>query len=536
VLSRHTGQERLLVGCPTTGRGDAGLAGLVGYLVNPVPIPADLGGDPGFAELLGRVRAAALGAFSRQAYPFPLLAERLQPERDPSRSPLFQALFVLQKGRRAEEEGLAALSVGESGVPLELGGGALKLTSLALDEPGAQLDLQVMLAETAHGIAGRWLYDRDLFEPATMERMAGHFANLLAFLAGDLAGDVDRALATPVSELPLFGAAERAQLTAWADGGPLAPAVLLGPAEIGGCLHERVFAQAARTPGAVAVWAGERRVTYGELAAGARRIAGQLRRRGVGPEVRVGLCSERTPEMVLGLLGILAAGGAYVPLDPAYPAERLALMLEDSGAELVLASAGAVERLPAGTRAILLDEILNDGPVPPAIPEGGGTPLDPQPLNLAYLIYTSGSTGRPKAVAIAHASAAALVLWAAGAFAPEELAGVLAATSIAFDLSVFELFVPLALGGTVILADNALALPELPARAAVTLVNTVPSAMAELVRDGALPPSVRTVNLAGEPLPGSLARQIHAAGVGRLLNLYGPSEDTTYSTQATVVI
>ncbi len=189
VLSRHTGQERLLVGCPTTGRGDAGLAGLVGYLVNPVPIPGDLGGDPGFAELLGRVRAAALGAFSRQAYPFPLLAERLQPERDPSRSPLFQALFVLQKGRRAEEEGLAALSVGESGVPLELGGGALKLTSLALDEPGAQLDLQVMLAETAHGIAGRWLYDRDLFEPATMERMAGHFANLLAFLTGDLAGD-----------------------------------------------------------------------------------------------------------------------------------------------------------------------------------------------------------------------------------------------------------------------------------------------------------------------------------------------------------
>ena len=315
----------------------------------------------------------------------------------------------------------------------------------------------------------------------------------------------------------------------WRSGAP-------GPAEIGGCLHERVFAQAARTPGAVAVWAGERRVTYGELAAGARRIAGQLRRRGVGPEVRVGLCSERTPEMILGLLGILAAGGAYVPLDPAYPAERLALMLEDSGAELVLASAGAVERLPAGTRAILLDEILNDGPMP-AMPvsEGEGTPLDPQPLNLAYLIYTSGSTGRPKAVAIAHASAAALVTWAAGAFAPAELAGVLAATSIAFDLSVFELFVPLALGGTVILADNALALPELPARGAVTLVNTVPSAMAELVRDGALPPSVRTVNLAGEPLPGSLARQIHAAGVGRLLNLYGPSEDTTYSTQATVV-
>ena len=162
-------------------------------------------------------------------------------------------------------------------------------------------------------------------------------------------------------------------------------------------------------------------------------------------------------------------------------------------------------------------------------------PPAPQPGNLAYLIYTSGSTGRPKAVAITHASAGALVRWAAAAFAPEELAGVLAATSIAFDLSVFELFVPLSLGGTVILAENALALPALPARGAVTLVNTVPSAMTELVREGGLPASVRTVNLAGEPLPGSLARQVFAAGVGRLLNLYGPSEDTTYSTWATVV-
>jgi amino acid adenylation domain-containing protein/FkbM family methyltransferase len=521
VLARHSHQEKLLVGCPTTGRGDASLAGLVGYLVNPVPIPGDLSGDPDFGELLARVRAAALGAFGRQAYPFPLLAERLQPERDSSRSPLFQVLLVLQKGRRAEEEGLAALSVGESGVPLELGGGALRLESLALDEPGAQLDLQVMLAETAHGIAGRWLYDRDLFEPATMERMAGHFANLLGFLAADTAD----AFATPLSELPLLGPAERAQLTAWADGGLLEPGA--------SCLHERVFAQAARTPEDIALWAGERRLTYSELAAGARRIAGHLRALGVGPEMRVGLCSERTPEMILGLLGILAAGGAYVPLDPAYPAERLALMLEDSGAALVLVSGGAAGRLPAGTRTVFLEQALEEALAGGEPDEG--TRRHPEPANLAYLIYTSGSTGRPKAVAIAHGSASALVTWAAAAFSPAELSGVLAATSIAFDLSVFEIFVPLSLGGTVILAENALGLPQLPARGAVTLVNTVPSAMAELVRSGALPPSVRTVNLAGEPLPGSLARQIHAIGVGRLLNLYGPSEDTTYSTQAAVL-
>ncbi|HEX4496718.1 MAG TPA: amino acid adenylation domain-containing protein, partial [Thermoanaerobaculia bacterium] len=288
-------------------------------------------------------------------------------------------------------------------------------------------------------------------------------------------------------------------------------------------LHDLVAAQVARTPEAVALVHGHERITYRELGRRADGLARRLAALGVGPEVRVGVCLSRTPALVATLLGILEAGGAYVPLDPNYPRERLGFMLEDAGARVIVTERALLSRLPAsGARMLVLDE------------EGTAeTEVEPRRAlagNLAYLIYTSGSTGRPKAVAIEHRSAVAFVHWAHGMFSREELAAVLAATSISFDLSVFELFATLAAGGRVILAANALELPELPAAGEVTLVNTVPSAMAELVRRGALPTGVRTVNLAGEPLKGALAQAVYAGGVGRVLNLYGPSEDTTYST------
>ncbi len=263
----------------------------------------------------------------------------------------------------------------------------------------------------------------------------------------------------------------------------------------------------------------------------------------MGPEVRVGVTLERTPELPVALLAVLEAGGAYVPLDPAYPAARLAAMVEDARAGqqgfVLLTQERLVPRIEAALGGLdappvhLLcldaevgagaDETSEEGPLPSAV----------DPDNLAYLIYTSGSTGRPKGVAITHRSAAALLAWARTLFPPEDLAGVFASTSINFDLSVFELFVPLAGGGTVVLGDDALALAGSPLAARVTLVNTVPSAMAELVRLGAVPPTVRTVNLAGEPLRGALARRLYELPhVERVLNLYGPSEDTTYSTVA----
>lgn len=297
-------------------------------------------------------------------------------------------------------------------------------------------------------------------------------------------------------------------------------------------IHKLFEDQASKTPNRVALEFEGSRQTYRELDRSANRVANRLRELKVGPEVLVGICVERSLDMVRGLLGVLKAGGAYVPLDPVYPKERLAFMLADSKARVLLTQDRVASTLPEfrGTAVVLdsaasrLDAESEENPRSDVLAD-----------NLAYVIYTSGSTGKPKGVAIAHRSVAAFLTWAIGAFSEAELSGVLASTSICFDLSVFELFAPLVSGGTVILARNALALPQLPAAGEVTLVNTVPSAMAELSRMEGLPSSVKTVNLAGEALPRPLVEKIYARrGVERVLNLYGPTETTTYSTVSLV--
>jgi amino acid adenylation domain-containing protein/FkbH-like protein len=293
------------------------------------------------------------------------------------------------------------------------------------------------------------------------------------------------------------------------------------------CLQELFEAQVNRTPEAVALIVGNRSLTYAELNQRANRLAHQLKAMGVGPDVLVGLCVERSVEMIVAMLGILKAGGAYVPLDPAYPAERLAFVLEDTQAPVLLTQSTLRPQLPENhAQVVCLDttEFSTDE----TNPVGSA-----QPHNLAYVIYTSGSTGKPKGVAIDHRSPVAFVHWAQEVFLPGELAGVLASTSICFDLSVFEIFVTLSSGGKVILVENALAVPTLPAALQVTLINTVPSAMKELLRLQGVPASVRVVNLAGEPTPISLVQQIHQLPhVQKVYDLYGPSETTTYSTFA----
>lgn len=293
-------------------------------------------------------------------------------------------------------------------------------------------------------------------------------------------------------------------------------------------LHEGFERVAKATPAAIALVDENRRFTYAELDARANAWASQLRAQGAGPEKLVGVCLERSADLVTALLAVLKTGAAYVPLDPLYPADRLGFMCEDAQVRLLVSRPSLVAKLPKGDWALV--DVTTLAVLPP---KSETFACSARPENLAYLIYTSGSTGRPKATAIEHRSAVALIAWARAVYPPEELAGVLAATSVCFDLSIFELFVTLALGGKVILAENALALPELPARGEVTLVNTVPSAMNELIRSGALPANVRVVNLAGEPLPAALADKIYATGtVEKVYDLYGPSEDTTYSTCA----
>jgi amino acid adenylation domain-containing protein/non-ribosomal peptide synthase protein (TIGR01720 family) len=298
------------------------------------------------------------------------------------------------------------------------------------------------------------------------------------------------------------------------------------------CIHQLFEAQVEQTPDAVAVVFENQRLTYGELNRKANCLAHYLRALRVGPDTLVGICVERSVEMVVGLLGILKAGGAYVPLDPAYPQPRLGFMLEDTQASVLLTQQHLLEKLPKHqAHVVCLDTswqiIAKESENNPA---SIGTPD-----HLAYVIYTSVSTGRPKGVAIEHHSTVALLDWARKVFTTEDLAGVLASTSICFDLSVFELFVTLSCGGKVILAENALHLPTLSAAKEVTLINTVPSAIAELLRVNGIPSSVRTVNLAGEPLQNKLVQQLYQQHtVQQVFNLYGPSEDTTYSTFALV--
>lgn len=321
-------------------------------------------------------------------------------------------------------------------------------------------------------------------------------------------------------------------LRGWANRGGISPRDV--------CLHELIAAQAAESPHAVALVDRGNRITYQALDETANRLAHRLRALGITREHLVGVCASRSWRMVAALLAVLKAGGAYVPLDPKYPAPRLRAIARDADLRLVVTEStlSGLDVWPAGGM---------EGPGPAAPPtfllDLEWATLDresaecPTSVNrqedLAYVIYTSGSTGQPKGVALTHQNAVSFVEWARDFYRPAEFDGVLAATSICFDLSIFELFATLNAGGKVILAENALELPKLPAAQEIRLINTVPSVMSELLRAHALPKSVITVNLAGEPLAAALVEKLYAhPHVQRVYDLYGPTECTTYSTCA----
>lgn len=511
LLHRHTGQAEILVGSVTAGRNWAALKNSVGYFVNPIVLRGDLSGDPAWETLLARVRQTVLDAFAHQDYPFPLLVERLQPEREAGRSPIFQVMFLLQQSHLLKEEGLASFALGETGARLQLG--SLPLESIALDHRVSQFDLTLMMAEVDRGLTASLQYDTNLFDAATIEQLAGRFCRLLESLVSNpqqklsevqLLTDEDLRLLAEVNET---SAACRRGVT----------------------MSQLFEEQVESTPKAIALAFENELVSYAQLNRRSNQLAHYLQSLGVGPEVLVGVLLERSVDLIVALLGILKAGGAYVPLDPQYPRERLGFILEDGGIQVLLTQERLLELLPVSdVRTVCLDRDWE------AIAAQGKT-INPETEiredNLAYIIYTSGSTGRPKGVAIEHRSAVTFMSWAAGVFGHEVLGGVLASTSICFDLSVFEIFVPLTQGGKVILVRNALHLPLVPTSQEVILINTVPSAITELLRINAIPPSVKVVNLAGEALPSQLVQEIyHEETVEKVFNLYGPSEDTTYST------
>lgn len=299
------------------------------------------------------------------------------------------------------------------------------------------------------------------------------------------------------------------------------------------CLHARVLEQAARTPERIAVRRGAAALNYRELAQRTKALARLLRARGVGAETPVGILLPRTLDLPVALLGVLAAGGAYVPLDPAHPAERIDFILQDVAAPLVITASSLADRLASARCEPLCIDATSV-----QLSDGAGEEIEElaRPQGLAYVIFTSGSTGRPKGVMIEHRNAACLLDWAHCEYSQQELSRVVASTSITFDLSVFEIFVPLSIGGTIDLIENGLSFATSPHRNEATLLNTVPSVARELAAQNALPAGIAVVNLAGEPLPRELARQLQAqAPRCRVYNLYGPSEDTTYSTGGVVL-
>ncbi|HEY0735657.1 MAG TPA: amino acid adenylation domain-containing protein, partial [Herpetosiphonaceae bacterium] len=499
LLARYSGQSDILVGTPSANRTRAETEGLIGLFLNTLALRIQLHDNPTFAALLQRVREMTLGAFAHQALPFDQVVEAVQPRRDLRYNPLFQVLFMFQNIPTPVIE-LPELSV-------EL---------LEVDSGTSMLDMTFALMETEAGLSGVVEYNTDLFAPTTIERLVWHYTRLLEQLTANPT--------QPIASVPLLTGAEQEQLAAWNATAAAYPETL--------CIHSLFEAQAARTPDAVALVDGERSLSYGELNQRANQLAHRLQDLGIGTqnraETRVGVCLHRSADLIVALLAVLKAGAAYVPLDPAYPADRLAFMLADSEVAILLTQQSLIERLPAHTaHTIYLDADWHTiARLPASNPASAITPE-----HLAYVIYTSGSTGTPKGVAIQHRSTVALLDWARHVFSAEQLAGVLAATSVCFDLSVFEIFLPLSVGGSVILAENVLQLPSLPAAASVTLINTVPSAMAELVRIGGVPHTVSTVNLAGEPLSRALVQGIYRQTAARhVFNLYGPSEDTTYST------
>ncbi|HEX6288568.1 MAG TPA: amino acid adenylation domain-containing protein, partial [Herpetosiphonaceae bacterium] len=518
LLYRYTGQRDLLIGTPTSGRSRAGLAGLIGYFVNPVVLRGRLVDTQPFVELLAQARQTVLDALAHQEFPFPLLVERLQPERDLSRSPLFQVMFALHQTPLADVADLAAFALGSESARLRLG--SLEMESIALEQQTAQFDLTLTVAEHQGELAAALHYNRDLFAPDTIRRIAGHWQTLLE----SIVADPDQ----PIAALPLLSLAERQALLGWNATAAAYPQDR--------CIHDLVAAQAAQTPDAIALIAGATRLTYAELNRRADRLAAYLHSLKIGPESRVGVCLTRTADLVIGLLATLKAGGAYVPLDPGYPAERLALMLSDARIEAILTERALSSRLPTfdpSAHEPIVVCLDRDAAAIAATTDGDVSRVLPD--NLAYILYTSGSTGRPKGVAISHRSAVSLLSWACRTFSPEQLRGTLAVTSINFDLSVFELFVPLSSGGTVILADQIWQLKDLSTDPSITLVNTVPSAISELLQLDGLPPSVQTINLAGEPLSLRLAQQLYQRDhVRQVVNLYGPTEVTTYATWAVV--
>jgi surfactin family lipopeptide synthetase A len=498
LLYRYTEQEDIVVGTVSAGRNRPEIEGLIGFFLNTLVLRTDMSGSPSFRQLLGRVREITLGAYAHEDLPFEKLIQTLQPDRNLSHNPLFQVAFVL-------EPPMPSLNCGWT------------MSQLDIQTDTAKLDLTLELDERPEGIIGRFEYNTDLFEASTISRMIGNFQTLLE----GIVADPDKRL----WELPLLTVAQQQQLVALNNTKADYP--------LEACIHQLFEAQVERTPDAVAVVFENEQLTYRELNRRANQLAHHLQKLGVQPEMLVGICVERSLEMVVGLLGILKAGGAYLPLDPSYPQERLAFMLEDAQVSVLLTQQKLLAGLPEykGHRFCLdtewevLAQESEEKPVSNVTTD-----------NLAYTIYTSGSTGKPKGVLVTHQnlvhSTSARI-----SYYSEPVTSFLLLSSFAFDSSIAGIFWTLCQGGILVLPPDKfqqelLQLTKFIAQHQISHLLSLPS-LYSLILEQAEPQQLtclRTVIVAGEPCSRELIeRHSKLLAHTSLFNEYGPTEGTVWS-------